>query len=198
MALAIASGRYFTAMVGLITAASIPAQVYPVLNHTGLFLPYWPMFAVGIAVYYLMQSHSIQTMWLRPRSATIFLCVLCSGMLIWTWNYQIDALVFAVWFGAVVLCLASLDPGFQRYGLFSNFTLVRFACALAVALGTMSYSLYLLHGRLRFLAAQVCRQIFPSNSIAHDFSVIVLTTLMCFAFYLACERPFVATQRKQR
>lgn len=60
---------------------------------------------------------------------------------------------------------------------------------LLSTLGAMSYSLYLLHGPVRFLAMQLMRQIVPVG-IAFDFATIGLTCFFCYGFYWICERPF--------
>lgn len=64
---------------------------------------------------------------------------------------------------------------------------------LLSALGAMSYSLYLLHGPMRFLGMQVVRQIVPVG-VAFDVGSIALTCLFCWLFYWACERPFVGNK----
>jgi peptidoglycan/LPS O-acetylase OafA/YrhL len=56
----------------------------------------------------------------------------------------------------------------------------------------MSYSIYLLHGRLQFLAAQICRQV--TSGVTTDIAVICLTCAMCHVFYRFCETPFVRSR----
>jgi peptidoglycan/LPS O-acetylase OafA/YrhL len=73
---------------------------------------------------------------------------------------------------------------------------VRLASCSLVALGAMSYSLYLLHGRIQFLVMQPFRQVLPADGIAFDLAVIAATSLICYGFHLMCERPFMYPCRR--
>jgi len=64
-------------------------------------------------------------------------------------------------------------------------------------LGAMSYSLYLIHGRLIPLVAQVLRQVVPSNTLLYDAVLVTATCTICYAFYWVCERPFATTRKKE-
>jgi len=57
----------------------------------------------------------------------------------------------------------------------------------------MSYSLYLLHGRVQFLALQICRQV-ASSGLVQDALTMLTTCLLCYAFYVCFERPFIRSR----
>jgi peptidoglycan/LPS O-acetylase OafA/YrhL len=63
------------------------------------------------------------------------------------------------------------------HGLRKGRPTVRAGLAACRLLGLMSYSLYLLHGRLQFLAQQVCRQLL--SGITFDVAAIGTTCAMC-------------------
>jgi peptidoglycan/LPS O-acetylase OafA/YrhL len=102
---------------------------------------------------------------------------------------------FAAFFGLFLLAAEGADRLFFEKGLSAKGAYVRVPAALLAALGAMSYSLYLLHGRLQFFSMQPVRQVLRTDSILFDATVIAITCALCYLFYLACERPFMP--RKQ-
>ena len=58
-----------------------------------------------------------------------------------------------------------------------------------MVLGAMSYSVYLIHGRLQFLVIQVVRLVFGESAV-RDVAVIAITVIACYPFYRFCELPF--------
>lgn len=65
-----------------------------------------------------------------------------------------------------------------------------------IGLGTMSYSIYLLHGKLQFLSMQLSSQVFDSHSIAFDVAALALSLALCVPFFYFCERPFIGKPLK--
>ena len=65
---------------------------------------------------------------------------------------------------------------------------LRLTLGSARFLGLMSYSVYLLHGRVQFLAHQFSRQLL-SPGILFDLAVIGVTCAMCAMFYWCCLTP---------
>lgn len=195
MTAAVATGRFYGATLWLITAAAIASQWVPGASLSGLFLPYWPMFAVGIAVYWIIarlqfSKHGLNPV-VRSISAILATALAIALLTLLTFEVSLSPLAFATGFGVFLLALKGFDEPYSELFVGSRFRAIRIAAWLTGAVGAMSYSLYLLHGRLRFLAMQPLRQLFSENSIAFDLSVIGLTSLMCYAFYLCCERPFI-------
>ncbi len=73
---------------------------------------------------------------------------------------------------------------------------LHFAGVLLTCLGAASYSIYLIHGRVMHLAAQLARQIFSMNTIGTDLMTFIITLIICWSFYLVAERPFVRLKAK--
>src|SRR5262249_25182208 len=51
VALALLAGRWSRLVIGVVTAAAIPVGFLPGAFQNRLFLPHWPMFALGLALY---------------------------------------------------------------------------------------------------------------------------------------------------
>jgi peptidoglycan/LPS O-acetylase OafA/YrhL len=198
--LALALRRWFYPVILLITVASVPFLFVPSVALTGIFLPFWPMFAVGMLVYWLFERGLTPSHLLRARAGAVSL--LCAGGLAAGFvayvlaGLPVRPLGFAVFFGLFLLVAEGADRLFIEKGLSAKRAYMRVPAALLAALGAMSYSLYLLHGRLQFFSMQPVRQVLRADSILFDITVIAVTCTLCYLFYLACERPFMP--RKQR
>ena len=94
----------------------------------------------------------------------------------------------------VLLLVESLEGRFVAKVLASKTAVIRNVGAVLMGLGAMSYSLYLLHNKLKHLSVQVARQFLSIDSIVFDVSVILLTCTMCYLFYLVCEKPFISVR----
>ncbi len=188
---------FFSRVLAAVTLLSVPLLFLPSAYVTGLFLPYWPMFAVGVILYYLCE-HGYVPSRLFGRSAAAFSAILvlvCGMSLFWYALNRppLSPLSFAVCFGVMLYAAEGLEASF-RQALSSRFLIMRWLMQLLMTLGAMSYSLYLLHAKLQFLSMQMIRQVFATNTMAHDLSVIVLTMLTCYLFHVLCERPFMGSR----
>ena len=185
-AIALASRQFFFPVILAITAASLPFHFVPSSYRWGIFLPYWPMFAVGIALYWLFERG------LKPSSlmgeaawplACIFAAVIAISFAVRVvCGGSIGELWFAIGFGLFLFVAEGFDRHFDEAWVGSRRRAVRLVSRLLVTLGAMSYSLYLIHGRLQYLVMQPIRQVLPADGIAFDLSVIAVTSFVCFAF----------------
>lgn len=199
VALAVAMRRRFYAVLAGVTLASIPFALTPSTLRWGIFLPYWPMFAVGATVFWLTDRQWSVRHLLGSRApavaAVALLLLLASVAIPMGMGFPMERNLFAVVVGLVLYLSYGVDPAFRRAieswkgpsGL-----LVR----LGVALGAMSYTIYLLHGRVQFLALQSVRQFFREPSVLQDCGVVVVTLALCYPFYRYCERPFVGAPKR--
>ena len=190
--------RRFYELLALVTLVSLPLAFVKGAYVIGMFLPYWPMFAVGVIVYVLFERGLAPSKLLGP-SAVWWSAGLATtaGVLFFAYaamRLPITPLVFTVCLGCVLYAAEGLDDLYGR-AIKSRARWIRHPAHLMVALGAMSYSLYLLHGRIQFLSLQASRQLFAPNSIAHDVAAIGLTLVLCHLFYRVCERPFAGSAR---
>lgn len=177
----------------LVSAASIPFALIPSAYLHGAFLPWWPMFALGIGLYYVLERgwtpervftrHApvVSTLGVSAATAAFVGFVAMGGSA----RHQ----CFAACFALAAWLLHALDAKFV--GLASKAAgPLRIALSIGPLLGAMSYSIYLIHGRLQFLVDQIVRQIIGTNCIARDLLVVCLTCAACYPFYRCCEAPF--------
>jgi peptidoglycan/LPS O-acetylase OafA/YrhL len=64
-------------------------------------------------------------------------------------------------------------------------------------LGAMSYSVYLLHGKINPLPHMFVRQLVGPGSVWYGLLIIIGTLLLCYPFYLLVERRFLSKRYKQ-
>lgn len=209
MAVGLAVGRWSKYVLGTVTVLGFGALLVPALFETGLFLPYWPMFALGIGLYLAIERGLTPTACFGKRAGPICLALIAASTTATTVGMFLGLLVVPegpvshaafCTFVAVLLWLGHpfedrLSPERAPTG-----RVARFAFRMLFGLGTISYSVYLLHGKLVSLTAQIVRQVVTPDSLAFMPITILGTILLCAVFYRYCERPFVSrsANRKER
>ncbi len=191
----------FPWVLAAVTLLSVPAAWWEPLYNTGLFLPYWPMFALGLLVYWVLERGVAPERLFGQRERGVSALVLVGVVVGFAYWVEQGCTVFALPFAALFAAALWFAYAWER----------RFAevvrrpgraarCLLLVplTLGAMSYSLYLLHGRLQHFSDQLCRQVVPANSITRDVVVLALTCSLTYLFYLLCEGPFIRLSQGQR
>lgn len=181
---------YFYSAVFLLTMICLPVAVGNMLALTGLFLPWWPMFSLGILLYVVLERGWTPNSISQPLrvAVAIFMGLGASVFALTnTGSNHVSTGAFAAIFTAGLWLAKPLDDWLTAASRRSSVSLL---LQPFMMLGTMSYSLYLLHGCLQFFTALFIRQIFPASSIAYDAGVIGVTTLLCWPFYHCFEAPF--------
>jgi peptidoglycan/LPS O-acetylase OafA/YrhL len=196
MAVAVALRSKGLRWLAAITAFSLPIWYFGLWSVSGIFVPYWPMFAIGILLYLAIEA-GLRRSHLRSVTArswgAIVIGILVLAFMAWTVSGRsIGEVSFAAFF-AVGLWLFHAFNDSYRSALKSDSLLPRVSLQVVRYLGLMSYSLYLIHGRLQFLADQLWRQVLPKGVLL-DVAAIVTTCAMCYVFYLCCERPFIRSR----
>jgi peptidoglycan/LPS O-acetylase OafA/YrhL len=189
--------RIYPLCLGL-TVVSIPFTLFPASFLTGLFLPFWPQFALGVFLFYLFDRGLVPSRVLPSRALPIIWCLAFGAAFFaayWISNeLPLTHFAFAAWFALFLLLVESIESPFVSKVLGSKTAIIRISSSVLMGLGAMSYSLYLLHNKLQYLSIQAVRQLLSTNSIVFDVSVILLTCGMCYLFYLVCERPFIGSR----
>jgi peptidoglycan/LPS O-acetylase OafA/YrhL len=195
VALARRTRAWLPAVLTGVTLASLVSAATPAAYHTGWFLPYWPMFAMGLLLHRLLgRGVSPGALW--GRRAPLIACGLAAIIAATSWHYHhalpadVGLQAFALAFGAVLWSLHALDGPVARLAS-SGATAPRVAMRALFLVGLMSYSIYLVHAKVCFVVMQCSRQVFRVGSPAHALATVVGTVLLCYPFYLLCERPFI-------
>src|SRR5262249_3404460 len=111
-------------------------------------------------------------------------------------HIQVATWVFAIGFGLLLYFAEGLDWLFAIDIRLPRRRAWKILQRLTIALGAMSYSLYLLHLKVEPLFRQLLRNTISGNTMLFDLGAIVLTSLGCYGFYLCCERPFISSRRR--
>lgn len=202
-------GKFFRAAIASVTIASLLLMVFPLPLNTGLFIHFWPMFATGIAVYYLHDSgirlERIASKWAHPLSAILVGGMLTSlGMLAYSdqLGMQMKAYFPSAPLGFAVLTAIALwlsepwDKTLQHYK-HAGHPVLAIAIKATAFLGVISYSTYLLHAKVLEAPAMVARQLFAPSNPAYPAFVIGGTLAICSIFYFLVERPCMSTSQKK-
>ncbi|MBC7851981.1 MAG: acyltransferase [Pirellulaceae bacterium] len=200
-ALFAARKHFYAAMLG-ITAVSFAASWITGIETSGLFFPYWSMFAWGILLCWLLER-KITIEWIAGRFHLVTAGMVCAVMLAIFLVFAasgegINHSIFAGLFCLFLFLLYGIDQIYAAKIEKSKVKWIQWLVAGITAIGAMSYSLYLLHGRLQFLVMQFVRQAVSADTIAFDIAVIAITSTACYAFYWLCERPFIGSARKKK
>lgn len=196
--LALLFRRHFLLIVATVTAASLVLLAYPQALNSGLFLYFWPMFALGIGLFHAIKHDcKIDSLAVSALAVALLLGTLLSLAYLGTLTDVLGEIFPSASLGFATLCALILWLG-QPIGLqleaAKNHGLrpVRWLIKGAAFLGVISYSVYLLHGKLFELPAMVARQLVPMTNPLNALLTILGTLALCAVFYMYCEKPFLS------
>jgi peptidoglycan/LPS O-acetylase OafA/YrhL len=169
-----------------------------------LFLGYWPMFSLGLGLYVLLNKKytlnrvgGVAGKYL-PISLLVayvfaFSILAYHGRLMGVLEgvFRDGAFGFAVCVAIIFWLLSNFEKRIsflERDG----HALVRAPLKVGVFLGSISYSLYLLHAKLYQIPAMAARQLTTPDSPAYIVAVFLGTVALSWVFYLYFERPFIS------
>lgn len=189
--------QHYRLSILIVTGASIFVAVLPIpIKHQinyGLFIHYWPAFAVGIGLAYL-KMQKIDFRFSLPHSIWVLLG-LVSGLLIHryidSYSYHFG---FALLFGLFLWCIADFEKILtvlnEKQGI------GKWLIKPWLILGAMSYSVYLVHGKLYQLPEMFVRQIVSKHNPMYLFLTVIGTLLLCYPLYRCIETRFMSTKHK--
>lgn len=199
IALSLQFHKHWKIVLVVVTIVSLTFLSHPIQG-TGLFLPFWPAFATGLALRWLHELDIHACTALGSRAIWLGSIGFVSVLATFAFFHLDTQLAFAIacatalWFAGVFepIIVKALSSK-SRHSL-----LFRIPLKVALLTGACSYSLYLLHGKLYQLPWMFSRQVFDSASFANLATVIGLTIALCYAFYIAFERPFMSVRYRNR
>jgi peptidoglycan/LPS O-acetylase OafA/YrhL len=193
--------RGFYAALAAITVIGCAATLVPGAYLSGSFLPYWPMFAIGVALYWLLER-GVRVALPLGRFALVTTAGVAIASALGFAAYlavhgAIPDFAVAAAFGAWLLLAFSLDPLLAAWRVKPGRGAARLLPIGVFALGQMSYSLYLVHTKLFPIAYQPVSQVLPAESLACDVAVFALMAAGTYAFYWLAERPFAGATKRE-
>ena len=107
-----------------------------------------------------------------------------------------DSLIFSVSFGMFLWIISSAEKILSKIKNGDN-KLLYWLLEPWLLLGAMSYSVYLLHGKIYGLPNMFVRQAINSENVFYGIFTIIGTLLICFPFYYYIERRFLSKNYKE-
>ncbi len=196
--------RWFVPLLVCVTLASLAVFVFPNLKNSGLFLGYWPMFALGLGLYWLLdKNYTLDRLSggmgrrfavpLLVASLLVFAVLAYTGRLVPLLEelFSDGALGFAVCTAIAFWLLATLEQQISRHAKHGH-ALVRLPLQAGVFLGSISYSLYLLHSKIYQFPDMVIRQLTTPDNPVYTLTLLGGTIILSWLFYIYFERPFIS------
>lgn len=195
--------KWFVVILACVSLSSLAVFAFPGLKDTGLFLGYWPMFAMGLGLYCLLdRDYTLHHLgggigkWLPipllSISLLVFAMLAYQGLLVQVLEslFSDDAFGFAVCTAIAFWLLSNLEQqiAFQAT---SGHALVRFPLKAGVFLGSISYSVYLLHSKIYQFPEMAIRQLITPDNPIYTLTLFGGTIALSWLFYLYFERPFI-------
>lgn len=186
---------HFWRVITLISILSFANLVIPFGLNYGLFLYYWPAFAIGILLAYLhMQDYRFI---LKPADlAKVGIVGVIGVSLELTKFVNSYHLGFAILFGVLLWSLAGLEKNLANINQKKSLV-VRLFFKPWLVLGAMSYSVYLIHGKVYQLPEMFVRQIVDLHNPLYSILTIFGTLLLCYLMYVFVEKRFLSSNYKK-
>jgi peptidoglycan/LPS O-acetylase OafA/YrhL len=188
--------KYYKHIIAVISGIALVAMLIPHgINH-GLFIHYWPSFSVGIVLAYLHRYGVWSNSFLKNKVTQFIATFAAIGLIInaVTW-FGKSGIFFALSFGVFLWVISDIEKVMNRIKNSEN-KLSFWLLEPWLILGTMSYSVYLLHGKIYDLPRMFVRQAFDSSNILYGLLVIFGTLILCYPFYFFVERKFLSKNYK--
>jgi peptidoglycan/LPS O-acetylase OafA/YrhL len=180
----------------IVTLISFAIIIFPSPFKYGLFIHYWSAFSIGIALAYLHKNNYTFSLVIKGKIAAFFvLCISLIIIFIAANHTGPQSIFFAAAFALLIWVISDFESVLAKVKNGKNKALLWFLEAWLV-LGTMSYTVYLLHGKIYVLPAMFSRQIFDSDSLLFGISTIIGTLFLCYPFYYFVERRFLSKNYK--
>ena len=174
--------------LGVVTIASLLwLGVHRGEGFHGIFFEYWPHFAIGVGLFLVLCTNNVQRMRTIYGATLVYFGMRAAAAALGWLPHTSDRLMsdFTVigFAGAALLIARPWSQSIASHALWKP----------VAALGTISYSLYLVHQfNLTFTNAVADRVLGPAAAPALHLCVAIAAQLaLATAFWYVCERPFV-------
>lgn len=196
---ALCFGKYYKYLIAAVSLFALIILFIPININYGIFIHYWPSFSIGIALAYLHRNG----IWFQPRLKNSFILlvffliaiILLSNTEFLEINKNIKTFFFAIFFGMFLWLISNIERVLVDIKN-SNNKILYWSLEPWLILGTMSYSVYLLHAKVYQLPSMFLRQILDNNNLLFGILTIVLTLMICYPFYYFIESRFLSKKYK--
>lgn len=197
--LALCTGRAYRVVIGLVSIIAIVLMYMPMGLNWGLFIHYWPAFAVGIGLAYLHRAEiraSESNRYGLCAAVLVFIAVVGGFYMTLPVHQYSKPTLAALAFGSFLWLVAGLENTLQRIKTGDN-KLARRLLEPWIVMGTMSYSIYLLHLKAYLYPLSLMRQVADPGSLLFALILILATLLLCYPAYYYVERRFLSANYKK-
>ena len=187
---------YYKYAIGLVSIVSLLVAFLPLQTNYGLFINYWPSFLVGIVLAYMHRNGLNVTNLLTNKNSQLAAFFFVSLLMLCSVVFNSSAALFAVCFGLFLWVISGLEKCLNDINGSEN-GIYYWILKPWLVLGAMSYSVYLLHGKLYQLPYMFVRQVVDVNNLLFGLLIIIGTLLICYPFYLFVESRFLSKNYKK-
>ncbi|MFC1488311.1 acyltransferase family protein [Thermodesulfobacteriota bacterium] len=168
---------FFLSIVSILTMIPSVAMFIP----SGLFLPFWPQFSIGILLFYVINKGlTIPPNWVKIKRNYFFFIGVFLIISFSSFYYFFSLFFFCIVIGFLFWLLLPIDGILINYPPLKSF----------LGLGKFSYSLYILHDPLAKFIKLFIKNLVPLPlAVTSPIFVIPLVITFSYLWYLFFEKP---------
>lgn len=191
---ALCARRHYRTVIGVLTAASLLYLVRPTGLNEGLFVRFWPTFALGIGLAYAHKGGFYLERIIRGEKLSLLVGILiATGVtLLNIYVGRLSEFWFSFLFAVLLWAISPIEHVLAAVKVAGR-AYTRWLLELFVVLGAMSYSVYLLHDKIVEIPNMIVRQAIPRDNLANGILTLAGTLVLCYAFYALVERRFMSS-----
>lgn len=182
--------NYYRMAILLLSLACLLNLIFELPLNYGIFVHYWPSFSIGILLAYI-HKFNFRFNFRKKQVAASTLLIMAYYLLYDTLLSVSSTLAFSIMFALIMWLIADLEKILTAIKNGTN-KIMYFTLEAFLLTGTMSYTVYLLHGKIYLLPNMFVRQVLDSNNILFGALTIIGTLIVCFPFYFFVERRFLS------
>lgn len=190
-------GKFYKYVITVISLAGLLVMLIPAGINYGLFIHYWPSFSIGIILAYFHRNGVWYELRLNKKATQLTVLFVVTVSLISSVNYfDKNSFIFSAFFGLLLWVFSDFEKVLNKFKD-SNNKLFYWFLEPWLILGSMSYSVYLLHGKIYLLPNMFVRQILDPDNILFGLLTMIVTLSLCYPFYFFIERRFLSKNYKK-
>lgn len=189
--------KYYRYVIAMVSIVALLVMLVPAGINYGFFIHFWPSFSVGIGLAYLHRNGVWSSYLLKYKATQLIALFIATALLIRSVTlFDNNRLLFAFCFGVFLWVISDIEKFLNKIKNCEN-KLFFWLLEPWLMLGAMSYSVYLLHGKINQLPNMFVRQIIDSGNVLFGLLTIIGTLLLCYPFYFFVERRFLSKNYKR-